>query len=556
MKLPKSESKLLDFTRETIATCVYSQEARATGCTQAMALYEKGSSDERVSLYNRTGIHIDRMASYLYAPGEVRYGIMFEATDGEPWLARAKVASKYLSRIYRKANADILFSQGVKIGTIKGCSIFKHNWTNKPDPLHNVFAPELVQPEFFGVEREDLGNLDEQQAMVHTTYMGIEQLKRMAGGDAETIRQLDRIASRIRKTETRENWLHQVVLGGLQPIALVTPSGMTGQSSVTASAAVEFRPEMMNDLLRVDELWVIDDEREDYTTIQLIEGEILLEGRLRHRNLSGIKGVHPFSKICPSPIPGYFWGRSEALRVQPLQDMLTERMIDIRRLLKLQAKPPKGLIGFDGMSSQKLRAAMAPGGYLQTQNPGAKIENLIGTIPTELFKDVDDICAMFDEVGGFKPITQGQGEPGVRANAHAQTLLRTASPSLRERALNIERDAEESADITLHLLQAKEATVFHTEKKEKILLKQLPEDWYCEVDSHSASPAFTDDAREMAFALRKVGAISNEDLIRMIHPPMEDQLIAASREREKAKQEFIAQHPELLEKGGKKKAAA
>lgn len=555
MKIPQSEKRLLDFSRDLIQTCVYSQDARSIDGTQAMSLYEKGTIDQTTSLYNRTSVHIDRMSSYLYAPGEVRYGISFESTDGEPWLARAKVASKFLSRIYRKANADILFSQGVKIGTIKGCAIFKHNWTNLPNPEHNHFAPELVQPEFFGVEREDLTELDQQQAMVHTTYLSLNQLRGMIAGrvdEPELSKQLDRIGSRIRKSESRENWLHQVVLGGLQPISTVTPSGATGQASVTASAAVNMRPELMQDLLRLDELWVVDAEREDYTTIQLIEGEILLEGRLQHRNLTGVKGLQPFSKICPSPQPGYFWGRSEALRVQVLQEFLTETVIDIRRLLKLRAKPPKGLIGFDGMSNQKLRAAMAPGGYLQTQNPGAKIESLIPDLPQELFKEVDDICAMFDEVGGFKPITQGVGEPGVRANAHAQTLLRTASPSLRERALNVERDAEESADITFQILQAKDATVFHSEKKEAILLKQVPDDYYIEVDSHSASPAFTDDNKETAVLLKKFQAISNEDFIRMLHPPMEDALIASEKERAAAKAKMIQEHPELLTKGGKK----
>lgn len=555
MKLPRSEKRLIDFARDLIQTCVYSQESRTTANIQAMSLYEKGTTDERTSLYNRTGIHIERLAGYLYEPGEVRYGILFEATDQEPWLARGKAGARFLSRMYRKANADILFAQGVKFGTIKGCTILKHNWTNKPDPKANSLAPELIQPEFFGVEREDLNTLGEQQAMVHTTYLSLNQLRGMINGrpdEAELAAELNRIGSRIRRSETRENWLHQVVLGGLQPVSTVTPSGATGQASVTASAAVEMRPEMMQDLLRLDELWVVDDEREDYTTIQLVEGEILLEGRLRHRNLTGVQGLLPFTKICPDPQPGYFWGRSEALRLQPLQDMLTERMIDTRRLLKLQAKPPKGLIGFDGMSNQKLRAAMAPGGYLQTQNPNAKIENLIGQIPPELFKDIADIVAMFDEVGGFKPITQGEGEPGVRANAHAQTLMRTASPSLRQRARFIERDAEESADVTFQILQAKDAQVFVSEKKEKFLLAQMPEDYYIEVDSHSSSPVFIDDSRELAFALRKLGAIDDEETIRMVHPPMEDLLVSKAKERAAAKAKLIQEHPELLTKGGKK----
>ena len=96
---------------------------------------------------------------------------------------------------------------------------------------------------------------------------------------------------------------------------------------------------------------------------------------------------------------------------------------------------------------------------------------------------------------------------------HAQTLLRTASPKLRERALLIERNAEDSADITLKLLQAKDARVFDSRAKEKFLLNQLPDDHYVSVDSHSASPAFADDARELAFALNRAGAAGPVELI-------------------------------------------
>jgi hypothetical protein len=269
--------------------------------------------------------------------------------------------------------------------------------------------------------------------------------------------------------------------------------------------------------------------------------------------------LNPFCKICPDPVPGYFWGRSEVGRVILLQDLLTEAMEDIRRLMKLRVRPPKALIGFSGNAGAKLRAMLAPGGHIQEQNPGAKIEDLIPKIPEELFREVGQLTEMFDEVGGFKPILQGQGEPGVRANAHAKTLMRTASPKLRERALRVERNAESSAHITFQLLQAKDARVFVSTKEgggigEQFLLTQMPVDYYVEIDSHSASPAFVDDARELAFALAKLGAIDHEGLINLVHPPQADILIAGVRKRQADRAKMVQEHPELLSgKGGAKK---
>jgi hypothetical protein len=551
--IPKTKTDLIDFCRTKIAECVYSQDDRSQLYQLAQNYYEYGTNSNKASLYNRTGVHIDRLGSYLYAPSDVRYAITFDATDGEPWLARASSAAKYLSREYRRADADVLFSHGVRLSLIKGCILLKHNYSE----FERCLDPSLVQPEFFGVDREDLDHIADQGALCHTQWMGKQQLVDLAKTKAEKdelVEKIEKLASKAKNNPERNKWLHEVIIGGVQPVITSgTPSPSGGRVSITASPSATLSPKTSAELLRLDELWVVDNDREDYTTLQLIEGEILLEGRYKHRNLTGVKMLQPFSKICATPEPGYFWGNSEVLRVRPLQDMLSERMEDIRRLLKLQVKPPKAFIGFGGITAQKMRAAMAPGGFLQEQSPGAKIENLIPNIPQEAFVEVEKISTMFDEMGGFKPILQGEGEAGVRAGSHARTLLRTASPKLRERALYIERDAEQSAHITMELLQAKEARVFVSEKKEQFMLSQLPEDWAVEIDSHSSSPAFSDDARELAFALKTHGAISPEGLIRLTHPPMEDLLIAEARKMAEDRAKLIQQHPELLTKG--KKAA-
>lgn len=554
MKIPNSASSLLDFARDQIEICTHSQTSRAQDAATYLAYYENGTDGNTASLYNRTGVHIDRTASYLYAPGEVRYSINYDATDGEPWLARAMIAAKYLSREYRRADADVIFSQGVETALIKGCSLLKHNW-NDSTSLYPGFNPELCHPEFFGVEREDLQRLDQQQAMCHTMYLSKDQIRQIIEGrsDEEEIKKRILRLGGSDENQLRQNWLHQVVIGGTNPVSQVTPTGSTGQVSMSPASKTDFAPQMMADLLRLDELWIVDSVRDDYTTVQVVEGEIILEGKYRHVNLTGVKGLHPFGKVCPDPVSGYFWGRSEVSRVMLLQDMLTDAMEDIRKLMKLRIKPPKAFIGFTGLTNQKMRALRAPGGFLQEQNLGAKIEDLAPTIPPELFGEVQEISSMFDEVGGFKPIMQGQGEPGVRANAHAQTLMRTASPKLRERALRTERDAETSASVTFQLMQAKDDRVFKNSEGEEFRLKQLPEDLYVEVDSHSSSPAFIDDARELAVTMKKLNSIDDSDFIRLLHPPSEDALIAAVEKRQRAQAKMIQEHPELLEKGAKKK---
>ena len=73
------------------------------------------------------------------------------------------------------------------------------------------------------------------------------------------------------------------------------------------------------------------------------------------------------------------------------------------------------------------------------------------------------------------------------------------------------------------------------------------------MDSHTSSPAFSGDNAQLAFALAGRGAIDGEALIKMTHPPYQDELILSYRQREEAKAQFMQQHPELAVPHGKGK---
>lgn len=546
MKIPSSERKLLDFVKDIRHQCESSRVDRVNNGKVYDAYYYQGASDPNNGApYNRTCVHIDRLSSFLYAPGDVRYSIEFDATEDDAMLARAGVASRYLSREYHRCDVDIVFSQSVGRSLIKGASLVKHLWGREG------LEPWLVEPEFFAVYREDIDSLDRQEAFMHTMFITRGQLSAMLEEHPDRDAILRRAERQARKRsdndENSAGWLHQLIIGGTNPVATSTSSGNTiGRAAVAGAPAPQISPQTEVELMRLDEIWIVDSVREDYTTILLLDNDQIIEGKYRHRNLTGIKEHQPFVKVCPNRVPGYFWGESEVARIMRLQDMLTLRVNDISRIISLQSNPPKAFIGFSGITREKYRALMARGGFVQESTPSAKIEDLTPKLPEQAFQQVQDIAQMFDEQGGFKPIMQGEGEAGVRAGVHARTLLRTASPKLREKALIIERQAEASADICLKLLATKEARVFKSDAGEEFALAQLPDDYRVTVDSHSSSPAFMDDARELAFALAKVGAAGPEDVINLVHPPMEDALIASVRKREAERAAFLKQHPEAL----------
>lgn len=315
-------------------------------------------------------------------------------------------------------------------------------------------------------------------------------------------------------------------------------------------------------LVRIDELWVQDSDRQDYTTIRIVRPNIIIEGKDKRRNLSGLtdtlgknsdmKGFHPFVKVSPNEVEGYFWGMSEIASIYRLQDDLNDQLRAIRRLTALKANPPQTFTGFAGLNPEKVKAFKRPGGYISEENPNAKMNDHAPDIPAELFTRLDKTIAMFDDVAGFTGMLKGEGEQGVRSAQQAQSMSRNASPRMRDRALLVERQCTEWGEYNYRMLQAKDAEVISADKKTTFLLSQMPDDAKVTVDSHTSSPVYQEDSERKAFALQKAGAIDAADLIMLTHPPHEDILYARAKAREEAQAKLLKEHPELLTKGKRK----
>ena len=72
------------------------------------------------------------------------------------------------------------------------------------------------------------------------------------------------------------------------------------------------------------------------------------------------------------------------------------------------------------------------------------------------------------------------------------------------------------------------------------------------MDGHSSSPAFSEEARQLAFALNRIQAASPQRVIEMVHPPNEDALIEDAERRDITQAQLVKEHPELAFKGAGK----
>lgn len=538
LRIPDKDLEL--WVRELTDECMASAQERGMVYTRASQYYYAGTYDSRAAIYNKIGPAINKLAGFLMQPTDVRFSMLYDGNEADSVLERAQLCSDKVTADYRNTDSDVKFAEAVVWSLINGCQLLKHN----PDDESYGFSVSPVHPQNFGVLSETTQGLDEQEAFCHVSYPTVTRLKSML----EEHPNRDAIIAQVeegrpgREMDEQPNYFHQMVVGGLNPLGDYPGSAPRSEAAGIVNVfpvPTPWRPNRrLAPTVKFCELWIKDRDREgDYTTIQHVYGHepIIVEGDKTRRNLSKIPGRHGFLKVQPSVTPGYFWGRSFIADLQMLQDVLNKRMRDLKVMWDRNVAAPQVFSGFTSITEEQYYKIISEGGFINDPNPNAKASKLSEPPPQNYLEELQFLFQLFDEASGFSPVMSGQGEPGVRAGVHAQTLVRTSTPRLIDQAARVERQLAESGYLAFRLMQAQDPHIYVTgDNKIEFTLKTMPDDFQIAVDSHSASPAFAEDNRQVAIALARAGAVDAEDLIHMLHPPGAELLLSRLRQRQKA----------------------
>lgn len=469
---------------------------------------------------------------------------------------------------------------------IKGKAIQQTLWSRKGLESH------LIQPEAFGVYNESIADLERQEAFSKVTFLTRSRFRQMISGlPIQRQRALMKAATesvvRGREGEDTNSVLKQIVVGGLYPYTTAgqTPVASGGQVQYLFGPEPQMQSQVINEMIPYDELWFWNDDQDDWATISMIGEEIVFgEDELFNAfaqqsavrdTTNPLHGKHGFTEFCAMPLDGYFWGISYIFLVALLQKSINNRIDGINTLLRKQEDPPRAFMGSTSINQNAYAKLNKPGGYFSESNPNAKIEDLAKPIPGDLWTSFHEWNNMFDVIGGFPPVAQGMGEGSVRSAGQTETLLRTGAARHKDASLKIERSVERVGSTVFSLLQAKTTDVLTAwvmpgvkspeidERPDPTLeppapgmlsvsfgLRHMNDRAKVTVDSHSASPAFRQEARELLFALNRIGAASPRQVVEGTHPAQEDALIEGIEQRDIAQQQLIKEHPELLAKGG------
>jgi len=568
--LPRDPVRLLQTAMEIVETCTASAGMRAAYARQINTMVETGTSSGSRSLINKLYSHLDRLASHLFSPSALRFVIDFENLYNKEILDQAKMASRTLTRSWERNNTDMEFGQGVFEGLKYGASIMKQWPQNEGDTKTPVYYKSLVMPWQFGVWREDISDLSRQPAMVETVMLSMPEVWRRIyhlPNAHDLFKRIQTHSNQGGQADENSSMFHYVLnVGQLntsgQSPTRPTPGGIV-QLSNNPSYGI-MAPNVTAPMAKMREIWAWDED--DYVTIQIIEPDILIAPRFRPQNLliggDEPSGLHPYTLIQPNKTHGYFWGRSELVDLVEPQELLSMWASDIRRLFGLQIDKILAFAGFDGVTDETYDQMRAAGFFSGTA--GATVSDLTPKFPAEAVPLLNLIMQVIDNLGGFDNILDGRGQQGVRSGVQTDSLMKTASPRLRDRSLLVERQCAAAADLSLSIMEAKDGSHYWTDANKqdetRFLLADLPEDRRVSVDSHSSSPIFADDHQNLIGFGVKAGFLDGEDAIEELPFPNKDLMIQRLRERQ-AKQQMMMEklakeNPEafaklMAHKGGK-----
>lgn len=575
MILPEDQDELQKCVAWLIQRCLSTREDREKMYQYREKHYLFGNDGYQTARVNVIESHLDLVTSFLYAPDHSFYHCAAQNGDDPIAVLKAIAFQDDFNDDFQTCGISAAIMAAIPWSLVYDTMIPKQGWNRDTDE----WFMELVPPHNFGVFQEHITNLDWQQAFCHTYFIDYQTAigKLLLAGREDDL-------ERIKVTNTASinqfpEMLQRMIVSGMTGASL---SGtLFGQVNPDYAPSITYQAQSNSPLVRWNELWVWDDRYLDYRVFQTVDPDIFVSdskhyieqqtkatsnvvdlfGRLDKIGKGVTKtnpflpGVHPFSKIQPYGKYNYFWGKAHIDCLIPLQGWLLERIDQIDDILDRQADPARVGSGFLGLSEEKMAAFGGAGTYLFDQLPQAAVKELAPDMPPDIFAEYREIKGEFLQASGLTEVISGHSEKGVRSHQHSQDLKKSGSGRIKKAALALEPALEKIGDVGAKLKMAHDDTELVTEPDENDkTLKFLSNEVgpiRMRVDGHSHSPLFGDESRELAFVLKKAGAIDNNDLIRMTNPPSRDNLLHRLRLRERQQRKMAAMHPELLTGAGK-----
>lgn len=550
MRIPSKDDEKSRFLSWVIDTCTADQQQRRDLYSKRRRYFMYGQNIQQIVRFNRIKSHLPLLSSFLFAADQVNYSVAAPKNSDDTMVAQYLALQDDWNEAFQDSGFAEAYDQALLWSLVYDTMIMKVGWNDVTD---SEFV-DLIEPSSFGVMRPDRP-FSAQQAMVHSYSIDyddaverllraghankIESLEVMGGGDADN---------------GLPGTLNQMVIAATGGENLMGP--IIGTINNQYEASPTYTARLDQPMVRFNEVWCWDSEAQDWRSFEATDaGDIISDSKevveaitrtapskLRRPDYASkvnlfLPGDNPFTMVTPYPLYDYIWGDCHTEDLIPLQVWSNERLDQINELLEKQVDPAKMFKGFMGMDDERAEALGGPGTWMSDQSPAAAVDVLAPQMPEDLFREFQEIGAMFMEQSGFTDIMTGKGEKNVRGKQHADSLKATGGGRVRKVASHLEESLVRLGDLGIRLRAINDDEPLRAGGLEFVAAQVLDGRKYTmRIAGHSHSPLFTSETEALAAALFKAQAIDREWFIRMMRPPQEAQLLHALRKRMEAEQ--------------------
>jgi len=517
LRIPSDLFEREQFLDEVIQQCEQSAMERLTINTALRNYTLFGTNDVAPVKYNKIWPTIDLLSSFLYGQEGVQFSIKYGVGVPEEQVIYQETLRRKAHEIWEDTGTDELFGEAVLWALVYNTTILKTIWNGGP----HTFA---VYPHMIGVYREDIPKIDDQEAITHLYYSTRSALRSQTKilGKEKQDKILDRVGTLGPVDEQMTPaTVTQIILKG----QIGAPGGVTGVIN-RATDFYNYRPQISPELVEMREVWVYDDELEDYRVFTRANPNVIIFDR-PGRDLCH-KGEHPFVKVTPFPLPDYFWGLSMVQNLIGLQDWHEGHSNRVDMVFRRTLRPSRVFTGpgWGQLTDEKMLALDREGGTFNSNVPGSKVETYKPEVDiAQALLYLKDIDEKFNEMAGIGGnIMRAQGDEGVRSMQHAQVLARMGSSRIKKTALRIEDPAEKQITLMMKMVQDHDKNKYLDEEKKEFLLSQVTDNYSIKVSGHSLSPVFIEDTKAQAEKLVAMRAMTRERYVEETQPPMAEEL--------------------------------
>lgn len=546
MRIPESKEDLARFLLFIVDNCTASQQQRRELYEKRRRYFMYGQNGLQIVRFNRIKSHLPLLASFLFAADQVSYNVAAPKNADKETVEMYLAIQDDWNEAFQDSGFASAYDQALLWSLVYDTMVLKVGWN---DTTEAEFV-ELIEPSAFGVMREDRA-FASQQAMVHSYVIDYDDAvgRLLRAGKADQIPRLEVLGGGSADLGLPGS-LNQMVISATGGENVM--GNIMGTINQQYEASPAYAARLDQPMVRFNEVWVWDDSAKDWRSFEVADaGTVLSDSRdvvdaiqraapskkrrpeyASKTNLF-LPGDHPFTMLTPYPIYNFIWGDCHTEDLIPLQGWSNERLDQINELLEKQVDPAKFFKGLMGVDDERASALGGPGTWMYDQSPQASVEEMKPTIPEDLFREFQEIGAMFMEQSGFTEIMAGKGEKNVRGRGHADSLKATGGGRVRKVASHLEESLVRLGDLGLRLRAGNDDEELKTASGMEFHPAAILDGskYTMRIAGHSHSPLFTQETQQLAAALFKSQAIDREWFIRLMKPPQEANLLHALRAR-------------------------